>query len=78
MPEDNDNQLVLHGNIYNEFAGDDNDNGDNESEEVVDELDEDDGIDELDEMSGVEQEQVLENTAEVCETVTKVHQYMFA
>ena len=41
-------------------------------------MDKDDGIDELGKMSGVEWEWVLENTAEVCETVTKVHQYTFA
>lgn len=78
MPEDDDNQLVPHENVYDKFASDDNDDNDNESEEVVDEVDEGDGIDELDKMSGVEQEQVLENTAEVHETVTKVHQYTFA
>ena len=44
---------------------------------AVDEVDEGDGIDELDKMSGVEQEWVLENTAEVHGTVTKVHQYTF-
>ena len=77
MPEDDDNQLVPHENVYDKFASDDNDDNDNESEEVVDEVDEDDGIDELDKMSGVEQEWVLENTAEVHETVTKVHQYTF-
>ena len=77
MPEDDDNQLVPHENVYDEFASDDNDDNDDESE-VVDEVDKDDGIDELDEMSGVEWEWVLENTAEVHETVTKVHQYMFA
>ena len=79
MPEDDDNQLVPHENVYDKFASDDDDDDDdNESEEVVDEVDEGDGIDELDKMSGVEQEWVLENTAEVHETVTKVHQYTFA
>ena len=78
MPEDDDDQLVPHDNIYGKFASDDDDNGGDKSEEVVDEVDEDDGIDELDKMRGVEWEQVLENTAEVHETVTKVHQYTFA
>ena len=78
MPEDDDNQLVPHENVYDKFASDDNDDDDNESEEVVDEVDEGDGINELDKMSGVEQNWVLENTAEVHETVTKVHQYTFA
>ena len=78
MPEDDDNQLVPHKNVYDKFASDDDDDDDNESEEVVDEVDEGDGIDGLDKMSGVEQEWVLENTAEVHETVTKVHQYTFA
>ena len=78
MPEDDDNQLVPHENVYDKFASDDDDDDDNESEEVVDEVDEGDGIDELDKMSGVEQNWVLENTAEVHETVTKVHQYTFA
>ena len=78
MPEDDDNQLVPHENVYDKFASDDDDDDDDKSEEVVDEVDEDDGINELDEMSGVEQERLLENTAEVWETVTKVHQYMFA
>ena len=78
MPEDDNNQLVPHENAYDKFASDNNDDNDNESEEVVDKVDKDDGIDELDEMSGVEWEQVLENTAEVHETVTKVRQYTFA
>ena len=78
MLEDDNNQLVPHENVYDKFASDNNDDNDNESEEVVDKVDKDDGIDELDEMSGVEWEQVLENTAEVHETVTKVHQYTFA
>ena len=60
MPEDDDDQLVPHENVYDKFASDDNDDDDDESEEVVDEVDEDNGIDELDKMSGVEWEWVLD------------------
>ena len=67
MPEDDGDELILEDNIY-----DDNDN-DNNSEEDVNEEDEEDGIDELEDMSDAEWESVLDSTAEVCETVTKVH-----
>ena len=64
MPEDDGDELILEDNIY--------DDNDNDSEE-----DEDDGIDELEEMSDIEQELVLDGTAEVCKTVTKVHLNFF-
>ena len=67
MPEDDGDELILEDNIY-----DDNDN-DNNSEEDVNEEDEEDGIDVLEDMSDAEWESVLDSTAEVCETVTKVH-----
>jgi hypothetical protein len=47
------------------------DKGEGEIDEDV----EDDNIDELQELSEDEQKQLLEETAAVCETVTKVHMY---
>ena len=64
MPEDDGDELILEDNIYDD---------DDDSEEDVNEEDEDDGIDELEDMSDVEWESVLDSTAEVHETVTKMH-----
>ena len=70
MLEDDGDELILEDNIY--------DDDDDDSEEDVNEVDEDDGIDELEEMSDNNWESVLDSTAEVCKTVTKVHLNLFA
>ena len=72
MLEDDCNQWILEENIYDEFDNGNNNNNNNNSEEVVDDEDENDGIDELEEMNEIEWEQVLDSTAEVHKTVTKV------
>ena len=51
---------------------DEEDNEDDEEEDVQEDDDKDDGINELEELSEEEQAQVLDNTAEVHNTVTKV------
>ena len=51
---------------------DDTDDADNEGEGAEDRDDEDDNIDELQELSEDEHDQMLEDTAVVCETVSKV------
>jgi hypothetical protein len=65
MPEEDDNNQLLPENGKED--------GEEDVEEDVEENDdEDDGINELEELSENERAQVLENTAGVCETVTKV------
>jgi len=68
MPEeDDDNQLIP------EDGEDDNDNDDKDvEEEEEDKNDEDNSIDKLQELSENERTWILESTATVCETVTKV------
>ena len=55
-----------------EDDAEDEDDNDNDEENVEEDNDVDDGINELEELSEDEQAQVLKNTAEVRETVTKV------
>ena len=64
MPEEDD-EMPLPEN-------DEEDDEDDEEEDVQEDDDEDDGINELEELSEEEQAQVLDNTAEVRNTVTKV------
>jgi hypothetical protein len=64
MPEEDD--------IDNLMPEDDDDDSE---EDVEDNDDEDDGINELEELNENERAQVLENTAEVRKTVTKVSDY---
>lgn len=64
MPEEDDDQPLP--------EDDAEDDEDNKEEDVEEEEDEDDGINELEELSEDEQVQVLEDTAEVRKTVTKV------
>jgi hypothetical protein len=68
MPEEDDNDQLI---------PEDDDENDEDDPEVDDEENDDDdnGIDELEELSENERAQVLENTAEVRETVTKVSNY---
>ena len=68
MPEEDEDQPLLEDDAEDEDDNDDNDNNKN----VEEDDNADDGINELEEPSEDEQAQVLENTAEVCETVTKV------
>jgi len=65
MPEEDDDQPLPEDNAE--------DNEDDKEEDVEEEEDEDDGINELEELSEDEQVQVLEDTAEVRKTVTKVN-----
>jgi hypothetical protein len=70
MPEeDDDDQLIP------EDDDDDDDDEDDEEEDDQDEDDQDDGIDELEALSENERVQVLEDTAVVRETVTKVRHH---
>jgi hypothetical protein len=64
MPEEDDDQPLP--------EDDAEDDEDDKEEDVEEEDDEDDGINELEELSEDEQVQVLEDTAEVRKTVTKV------
>jgi hypothetical protein len=65
VPEEGDDDQLLP-------EDDTEDDEDEDKEEVEDNDDEDNGINELEELSENEQAQVLENTTEVHETVTKV------
>jgi hypothetical protein len=65
MPEEDEDQPLLEDDAEDEDDDDDEEN-------VEEDNDADDGINELEELSEDEQAQVLKNTAEVRETVTKV------
>ena len=66
MLEEDDNQPLP------EDDAEDEDNNNNNEEDDKEDDNEDDGINELEELSEEEWTQVLKNTAEVRETVTKV------
>jgi hypothetical protein len=75
--EDDNNQVLNQDNEEDEGDEDedkeDEDEGDNEAEEEFDDNVEDDNIDKVQELSEDKQMQVLEETAAVHGTVTKVH-----
>ena len=68
MPEEDEDQPLPEDDAEDEDNNDDNDNNKN----VKEDDDADDGINALEEPSEDKQAQVLKNTAEVRETVTKV------
>jgi hypothetical protein len=61
-----------------EDDADDNDNDEEDSLVAPDIKDIDDGINELDALDGDAHEEMLTNTAAVCEMVTKLHRLAFA
>ena len=67
MPEEDEDQP-----LPEDDAEDEDDDDDDDEENVEEDDDVDDGINELEELSEDEQAQVVKNTAEVRETVTKV------
>jgi hypothetical protein len=70
--EEDDNDILQFSQEEDEDDGEDGEEDDVNEEDVEDKDDEDDGIDELEELSESERTLMLESTADVRETVTKV------